>query len=278
MSLKFCILFFITFSFGFAAGSAVSDLNYVPLDGEFAGRTNINFYRDTTIIELSGNEFILETDQRTVRQSFLYGLTPWISGGFTIPFVFNGSSSIDNGQSSVSNALNSDLGRSIFTLTAQFGPEEQAQSFLSASFQESETDSRGFYSLSYALRKKLELSSYFLEFQFSEIDEDLIVEKQMRFTINFLMQIQLKNGFFLRPGFSLTSETDLIFKDTDEVLENEFILEPSLSLGQEVSDYHFYWLVGYSASYSKLLYRDSFGQERGENLFNNLEFEFGYRF
>ena len=278
MPIKLLTFLIILLSFCFVSQAKVSDINYIPLNGEFAGRTNISFYKDITDLELSGVEFILETDQRTISQSFFYGLNPWISVGMTAPFLFNGSSSVEAGMTKTSNSLSSDLRRSIFTLAAQFGPEEQAQSFLTASLQESEADRAGFYELSYAVRKQLSYSSYFLEFKFKEFDEDFLVQAQRLYSLKFLMQLELQSGFFLRPGFSLTHKTGLIFKDTDEVLENDLIVTPTIGVGQELEDYHFFWLVNFSYSYSKLLYYDGFAEETGENLTHNLEFQFGYKF
>lgn len=278
MLLKF--LFLLAFNIGLclSAEAKVSDINYIPLNSEFAGKTKVNFFRDTLKLELSGTEFILETDQRSISQSFFYGLTPWISAGLTVPFLYNGSSSIDSGASKSSNDLASDLRRSVFTLSAQFGPEQQAQSFFTASFQESESDRPGFYEFSYAVRKKLDISSYFLEFNFREVDEDLLVQKKRLYSLNFLMQLQLQEGFFLRPGFLLTHKTGLVFKNTDEVLENDLIIGPSFSIGQELEDYHFFWLIGYNYSFSKTNYYDGFSDQEGENQTQSLEFQFGYKF
>lgn len=278
MTLKLYSFLLFILQFCLLSEAKVSDINYIPLNGEFAGRTQVNFLRDTTRLEISGSEFLLETDQRTIDQSFFYGLTPWVSAGITVPFLFNGSSSVESGTSQTTNALASDLRRSIFTISAQFGPELQAQSFLTASFQESEADRPGFYEFSYAVRKKLEVSSYFLEFKFKELNEDFLVQKQRFYNLNFLMQLELASGFFLRPGFLLAHETGLIFKDTDETLEGDFVVTPSFSLGQELEDYHFFWLVSYKFSYAKMTYFDGLNDEQGENLAQNLEFQFGYKF
>ena len=59
--------------FSYDLKAAVSDINYVPLDGEFAGRTNINFFKDITNLRLSGQDFILETNQHVFNQTFSYG-------------------------------------------------------------------------------------------------------------------------------------------------------------------------------------------------------------